>query len=169
MSRSDKSYRVAIGVMVAVVSINANAAVGTKTTTFQAQTNVVDQCNAVTATALNFATYTPDAASASTATSTITVACTKNSAVTIALDKGANGASTSARQMKNASGNTLNYGLFSDSSHNNNWDDVNGKVAFTGNGLGNPVSHTVYGKIPESQLDTAPGSYSDTITVTVGY
>lgn len=164
-----KSYRIAVSVIAAAVAFNAQAASKTQTTSFTAQTNVVDQCNAVTATAMTFPTYTPDAAAASAAQSTITVACTRNSAVTIALDKGANGASTSARQMKNANNNTLDYALFSDASRTTNWDDTGGKVSFLGAGLGNPVSRTVYGKIPESQLNTEPGNYSDTITVTVGY
>ena len=167
---SSKSYGIAVGVMAVAVSVNGYAAVGkTQTTSFTAQTNVVDQCNAVTATAMTFPTYTPDDATASAAQSTITVACTKNSLVSISLHKGTTDASTSARKMKNANGSTLDYGLYSDSSRTTNWDDTGGKVSFNGLGLGTPVSKTVYGKIPVSQLDTEPGSYSDTITVTVGY
>lgn len=162
---------VSVGAAVALLSISAHAAIGlTKTTTFQATTNILDQCNAVTATAMAFPTYQPDAASPATATSTIKVKCTKNSAVTISLDKGATtGGTTDTRMMQSAPGKTLNYKLFSDSAYTVNWDDTNNKVAATGAGLGTDLTFTVYGQIPASQLDSEPGNYSDTVTVTVGY
>jgi len=143
---------------------------GTQTTTFTPTANVVHQCNAVTATALAFGTYTPDATSAKTATSTIKVKCTKNSPVTIALDKGTTpGGTTDTRIMQTAGGKKINYKLFSDTAFSTNWDDASAKVSGTGAGLGADLTFTVYGQIPANQLDSEEGNYSDTVTVTVGY
>jgi spore coat protein U-like protein len=62
----------------------------------------------------------------------------------------------------------LNYGLFSDAAWTTNWGNTSGTnwVTGTGNGAAQPL--TVYGQIPAAQYVT-PGSYSDTITVSVTY
>lgn len=141
-----------------------------QTTTFTPTANVIHQCNAATATAMAFGTYTPDAASPTTATSTIKVKCTKNSPVTISLDKGATpGGTTVTRRMQTSGGKEINYQLFSDAAYSQNWDDASAKVSATGEGLGTDLQFTVYGQIPANQLDSEEGNYSDTVTVTVGY
>lgn len=171
MTAKAKMLLTLAGAVAMLSSLATHAAVNkTQTTTFEASTNIVDQCNAVTATAMSFPTYQPDAATPSTANSTIKVKCTKNSAITISLDKGTTtGGTTSVRKMRNAAGSTLDYGLYSDAAFNQNWDDGTNKVSATGVGLSTDLVFTVYGRIPVSQLDSEPGSYTDTITVTVGY
>jgi spore coat protein U-like protein len=69
--------------------------------------------------------------------------------------------------MKNGSA-LLNYGLFTNSGHTTNWGDTSATnwVSGTGNGAVQPI--TVYGQIPATQY-VAPGSYTDTITVSVTY
>lgn len=160
---------IALGAGTALLALSDNAIAGTQTATFGVSANVVSQCNVITATAMSFGTYTPDATTDLTANSNIKVKCTKNSAVTVALDKGVTTGGTTTIRKLNNSGKTIDYQLFSDSDRTKNWDDGTNKVAATGAGLGTDLTFTVYGQIPKNQLDTEPGSYSDTITVTVGY
>jgi spore coat protein U-like protein len=62
----------------------------------------------------------------------------------------------------------LNYGLFSNSGHTTNWGNTSATnwVSGTGNGASQPI--TVYGQIPAAQY-VKPGSFTDTITVSVTY
>ena len=153
-----------------LVIVGPQSFAASQTTTFTPTANVIHQCNAVTATAMAFGTYTPDAVSPKTANSTIKVKCTKNSPVTIALDKGATpGGTTTTRMMQAGAGKTIEYKLFSDAGYTKNWDDGTSKVSATGVGLGTDLEFTVYGQIPDRQLNSEEGSYSDTVTVTVGY
>lgn len=144
------------------------ASAATTSTTLAASTTVAAKCYSLTATAIAFDAYEPDAAAASTKSTTITAYCTKGTPLTVSLDKGANGASTSARKLLLSGGSDeLSYQLYSDVNAATVWDDNDGKVSGTGNGL-NQLSYTVYGKIPAKQ-DVSPGSYADSVQVTVTY
>ena len=73
------------------------------------------------------------------------------------------------RRMAGPGGQFLNYGLFRDSGRTVQWGNgtaLGGQVS--GTGSGSAQSLTVYGRIPASQLAT-PGSYSDSVVVTVEY
>jgi spore coat protein U-like protein len=134
------------------------------TTTFGVSATVLKDC-IVSATALAFGDYT---GAVNSNTSTITVTCTKSTTYTIGLDPGlATGATVTARQMQNGT-NVLSYGLFTNGTWTTNWGNTSGTnwVSGTGNGAGQAL--TVYGQIPAGQYVT-PGSYADTIGVTVTY
>lgn len=125
----------------------------------------------VTATAVAFGTYTP--LTTNTSTGTISVSCTLvvgSSTATATLSSGMSGTFT-ARTMSNGSGGTLSYNLYTTAADNVVWGDGSGgsqPQTLTINGLGNvTVNATVYGLMPSQ--DPHPGSYSDTITVSVNY
>ena len=93
----------------------------------------------------------------------------------IALGKGANSSNFSPRTM--ASGvNRLRYDLYADSAHSSIWGNginegtqtVAGSITIV---LLGPTfqNHTIYGRIPGSQTTVPPGSYGDTVVVTVTY
>jgi spore coat protein U-like protein len=146
-----------LGFLALLTSTPASAA--TATTTFAVTATVQATCS-VSATAMGFGTY--DAVVA-TSTSTVTVTCTNTTPYSVGLDKGqASGATTSNRSMM-ASSVLLGYGLFSDSGHTANFVTTGG---INGTGTAQPI--TIYGQIPAGEYVT-PGSYSDTITVTVTY
>lgn len=97
---------------------------------------------------------------------TVGVTCTPGTAYTISIDGGGSHDPTH-RQMR-AGQETVNYGLYTDSGRNTIWG--------TGDGAGSTVSDTgdgakhnsdVYGRIPPQPA--APGSYSDTVVVTIAY
>ena len=169
MSKTQFTLRAGSVALLLAVTGTTTSFAATQTQTFTSSAKVNPQCNAVTAGTLAFGTYVPDAPSDQTATSTVSVACTKTTPIQIALDKGTTtGATTSARKLASGA-NTLNYNLYSDSGRSTVWDDASSKVAGTGQGLTTKLDFTVYGKIPSGQVDTVPGDYTDSITVSVSY
>lgn len=63
---------------------------------------------------------------------------------------------------------TLNYALYRDSGHTNNWGNVVGTDTLAGIGSGLLQTLTVYGRLSGAQFPT-PGVYSDTVTATLTY
>lgn len=147
-----------IGALTAFNEAQAVSATATMTNT----ATVTATCTVAT-TSLVFGTYTSTADSNTTAT--ITATCTNTTPYTVALDKGTNGTSETARLLKSGSV-TLSYGIFSDSGYTTNWGTSAGAQSGTGNG--SAQTFTAYGKIPSGQFVT-PNAYTDTVTVTLTY
>jgi spore coat protein U-like protein len=161
--------RYAFGVLAAsavICVLAAPVSAATVGTTLGISATVQATCVVAAPSALAFGTYIPTGAS--NGNTTISVTCTTGTPYNIALDKGANGASVSTRQMKNGA-NLLNYALTRDSSGGaQNFGETSGTDAAAGTGTGAAVATTVYGQIPAGQF-VVPGSYSDTVNVTVSY
>jgi spore coat protein U-like protein len=104
------------------------------------------------------------------ASTTIAVQCTNSTPYDIGLDKGTtSGASITTRKLLNtASSATVNYQLFSEGTYTTNWGDVVGTSTLSKIGNGASQPYTVYGRIP-AQTTPVPGTYADTVTVTVTY
>jgi spore coat protein U-like protein len=134
------------------------------TTTFGVSATVLKDC-IVSATAMAFGNYT---GAVNTSTSTVTVTCTNTTTYTVGLGPGlATGATVTTRQMQNGAA-LLNYGLFSNGTWTTNWGNTSVTNWVSGTGNGAAQNLTVYGQIPAGQYVT-PGSYADTIAVTVTY
>jgi spore coat protein U-like protein len=99
----------------------------------------------------------------------VTVSCTKGTAITIALDAGANHtfAVGTTRAMKTGTSDYMSYELYTDEPGGTVWNDTTSVVSWTSTGKASH-SFTVFGRVPQGQ-DVAPGSYSDTITATVNF
>ncbi len=139
--------------------------VNSATTSFTINAAVYANCK-VSATSLAFGNY---AGAVLNSTSTITATCTKTTPYNIGLNAGtATGATVTTRKMTGPSSAKLSYSLFRDSGHSQNWGNTVGTDTVSGTGTGVAQSITVYGSIPAGQYVT-PGSYSDTITVTLTY
>jgi spore coat protein U-like protein len=139
------------------------AAASTTTATFLVSTSVAATCT-VSTTPLSFGSYT---GLLSQATASGTFTCTNTTPYNVGLSAGlAPGATVTTRAMTGPGGALLSYSLFSDTGRTINWGNTIGTntVAMVANGLGQTL--TVYGQIPAGQF-FAPGTYSDTITVTV--
>jgi spore coat protein U-like protein len=139
----------------------------TVSTTFRVQARVEAVC-AVTAADLDFGTYSSQNASPTAGTTLLRATCTPGTTYNIGLNAGASSGAT-VNQRRMASGtNSLNYQLYSDSSHTTIWGNTTGTDTVTGSGTGLEQPHTVYGRIPATQ-NVPAGNYADTITVTIFY
>lgn len=94
---------------------------------------------------------------------TIAITCSGNSPWSMRLSAGTGeGAIATTRVITSANGNTVDHALFTDASHSILW--VDQTVAGSGPGTTIPP----FGRIPANQR-MSPGSYIDTVTVTVTY
>jgi spore coat protein U-like protein len=137
----------------------------TDTTSFTVTATIANNCS-VSATNLAFGNYS---GALIRSTSTVSVTCTNTTPYNVGLNAGlATGATVSNRSMTGPAPALLHYQLFSDSGYTINWGNTVGTdtVAGTGNGATQPL--TVFGQLPAGQL-AKPGSYTDTIIVSVTY
>jgi len=139
----------------------------TTTTTFAVSVTLAATCTINSASALNFGNQGILSTNVDQ-TSTIQVTCTNTTPYNIGLDAGTGTGATVAVRKLTSGGATVNYTLYSDSGRTTVWGNTisTDTVAATGNGAAQ--NYTVYGRIP-TQATPAPGTYSDTITVTVTY
>jgi spore coat protein U-like protein len=137
------------------------------TSTFAVQATITATCTINSASTLNFGTVGV-LASNTDQSSTIQVTCTNTTPYNIGLDAGTGSGATVAVRKLTSGGATVNYSLYTSNAYSSVWGTTVGTdtVAGTGNGAGQ--NYTVYGRIPP-QTTPAPGSYADTITVTVTY
>jgi spore coat protein U-like protein len=147
----------------------------TTSTSFQVTASLQSVCTA-TAAALNFSAYTPGAGVVKGQTN-VTVNCTKNTPFTVLLNGGSGGGTVAQRLMQNGT-NHLQYNLYTDATLGTLFGDgsgTGGSKTVGGIGAGtaaaNAVQVTVFGQVPDNPTNQAvvPGSYADTITVTVSY
>jgi spore coat protein U-like protein len=160
----------ALGVLPVLCALPAHAT--TASGTFQVNATVISACT-VSGALLNFGTsINPLSASVPLyATSTLSVQCTNTTPYAVSLNAGLNagGASNfSARAMKSGA-NSLAYQLYMDTAHSQVWGDGTAtSVTSSGTGTGSAQSLTIYGSV-SSLTGAVPGSYTDTVTVTITY
>ena len=127
--------------------------------------SVLPTC-AISASPLAFGTYAP--AAARDATATIAVNCSRTAPYQISLGGGQNPIAAS-RRMGGPLGGFVGYNLYSNSARSTAWGDGSTFGARVGGvGSGTAQNLTVYGRIPANQY-ARPGSYSDSVFVTVEY
>ncbi len=100
------------------------------------------------------------------ASGNVAATCTAGTAYTISLDNGLTGTGPTARRMTLA-GSHVTYGLYKDAARSQPWGSSGGELV-TGTGTGLTENVSVYGRVP-AQSTPAPGTYTDTIVVTVTY
>jgi spore coat protein U-like protein len=118
-----------------------------------------------------FGTYNLLSATPLTSTGTVTVNCSNafvlgNNTVTIDLSTGQSGIYTTR-----SLGTGFSYNLYQDAAHTQIWGNgTGGSTQYSGTLTTGQttLTATVYAEIPALQ-NPAPGSYTDTITVTVNY
>jgi len=124
------------------------------------------QCS-VSASTLNFGS-TGVLRSAVDATSAITLTCTSAAPYTVALDGGLSGATNPTQRKMSQASEQVTYGLYQDSARAQPWGDSTGTNTAAGTGSGLAQTLTVYGRVP-AQSTPSPGTYTDTVVVTVSY
>ncbi|HEY2135775.1 MAG TPA: spore coat U domain-containing protein [Xanthobacteraceae bacterium] len=167
---SNLHFRLGLAGTVTAASLLLSASgslASTTTSTFTAQITLAATCTINSASTLNFGSQGVLTANVDQ-TSTIAVQCTNTTPYNIGLDAGTGtGASVAVRKLT-AGGATVNYTLYSDSGRSTVWGITVGTDTVAATGNGSAQNYTVYGRVP-SQTTPAPGTYTDTVTVTVTY
>jgi len=164
----------------ALLASSCGLAIGaTKTTTFAVTATVVSNCFINSASAMAFGNYTPGAGNVDQ-TSTILVRCSNATPYGIGLNEGTAGTPSFAPRVLTSGSvtGTLEYNLYTDVAGGNVWLNPANAAAVatnqggTGTGLGNVLTHTVYGRLLDSTLSqaaTPAANYTSTVTVTINY
>ena len=160
----------AIAVLAAPFSA-ARGSTATSNLTVQLQVNGTCTINAAT---LDFGS-TGLLTVAINATASLSVTCTNTTPFSVGLDNGANFSST-RRMRQGATSNYIGYQLYTDAGLTNAWTTASSSTTCTtanscilGTGNGSAQSVTVYGQVPALGVAPVPGTYTDTVTVTVTY
>lgn len=166
-----KRNRLVKGLLAAALVLPALSWAGTAGNTFQVTATVISACT-VSGTTLNFGNSIDPLATATPldSSSTLSVQCTNTTPYTVSLNAGSNagGASNFGSRTMKAGSHTLGYQLYLDSGRSTVWGDGTGSSTVAGTGTGSTQSLTIYGRLP-SLAGVVPGSYTDTVTVTVSY
>lgn len=138
----------------------------TATTSFNVTANVPTTCSIAT-NDLNFGTVGVLAANtdASTALSPV---CTNGTAYNVGLNGGLSGATDPTQRKMTQGPQFVTYGLYRDSARSLPWGNTIGTNTLSGIGTGFSQTLTVFGRIPP-QTTPSPGTYNDTIVVTLTY
>ena len=167
----------------ALLASTCGLAIGeVKQTTFAVTATVVSNCVINSASAMAFGDYIPGNGNVDQ-TSTILVRCSNTTPYGIGLNEGsATGSTFAPRLLKSttATASTLEYNLYTDAARSTNvW--LNPATAGaagatnqagTGTGLGNALTHIVYGRLLDSAISQAAApatNYTSTVTVTINY
>ncbi len=139
------------GIVSVSASVTPDCAVGTSTLAFGSASSATIQAGNVDA------------------TGTVSVNCTAGVGYTIKLDVGAGAGATFASRKMTSGANLLNYSIYDSAGRTSVWGDGTGAtvtVASTGTGAAQSIS--AYGRIFGAQTPP-PGTYTDTVNVTVSY
>lgn len=116
----------------------------------------------------------PDLASAldvasSVDAGSIVLTCTQGAMVSISLDYGVNGGSSSVRYLA-LDGQTLGYQLYRDAARSQVWGTESDGLAMTIDDFpASTQTYTVYARLLARDSMPAAGTYTDTVTVTLSY
>ena len=102
------------------------------------------------------------------ATSTVNVTCTNTTPYNVRLNGGLTGATSPTARKMTLGAQQITYGLYRDVARALGWGSSDGVNTASGTGTASAIGHTVYGRIPP-QTTPAPGTYTDTIVVTVSF
>ena len=98
----------------------------------------------------------------------IFVQCTNTTPFNIGLNAGTGTGATVAVRKLTSGGATVNYSLYTDGGHTTVWGNTVSTDTVADTGDGTSKKYTVFGLVP-TQTTPAPGTYTDTVTVTVTY
>ena len=141
---------------------------GTTLAPFLVQTLIQPSCHLDISQHIDFGTVTRLASNTDTS-GALSVQCTSGTNYKLAMSAGNGaGATTASRKMTAPNGATIIYALYQNSNRTLLWGNSPDIDTESGNGVGASLSIPVYGRIPP-QANPAPGTYRDTIVVTLTY
>jgi spore coat protein U-like protein len=164
----------ALGVLTGLALVGGPAVATTTSQTFAVQLQIQAQCVINSTAILNFGTAGVLGGAAGNVntdqTTTLSVQCTNTTPYDIGLDAGTTASATVSQRLLFSSSNnaTINYNLYTDSARSTVWGNTLGSTTVHVTGNGAAQSYTIYGRVPP-QTTPAPGTYTDTVTVTITY
>jgi len=102
------------------------------------------------------------------ATGTVSVTCNGGTSYAVGLDGGLSGAVDPTQRKMTLGAGQVTYGLYRDAARSLGWGSTIGTDTISGTGNGAAMNYTVYGRVAP-QTTPPPGTYTDTIVVTVTY
>lgn len=135
-------------------------------------------CRIVSGNGMGFGPYDVLSAAPNDTLTTVSVTCDRDGgpasvSVNLALGTGANSTTVAARRLANtANSDSLNYGLYRDSSRSAVWgftasDSVSLTLTFVPNKASANANFVVYGRIPAQQSNASVGTYTDAVQMTL--
>lgn len=166
-----KSSRFAMVMVLAAFDaaiLSGSAPAATTTSTFAVTMTITADCLITSSNTLAFGSSGVLAANVD-ANTTLGVQCTNTTPYNIGLNAGTgSGATVASRKMTGPSSALINYSLYTTAGRTTVWGNTVGTDTVAGTGNGSTQTSTIYGRVP-SQSTPAPGSYTDTVTVTVTF
>lgn len=176
MLKTSQTAAAALAVFVAAcLYVPEPAQAGTATANLTVSITITASCT-INAATLTFASTagTSLTSTAVTGNTTVSVNCTNTSPYAIGMGQGSNFSGGSNRMA--SGGNFLPYGLYVNSGLTNPWTTAASNSTCTttndcylGTGSGAAQSIPIYGQVPITANAPAPGTYTDTVTMTIIY
>ena len=166
LKSQSRFWRQLVFVIICLLQLGNGSSATSVTSTFTTQVTIAAGCTINSAVTLNFSSQGVLGANTDQ-TATLQIQCTNTTNYNIGLDAGTGTGATVAVRKMMSGGNAVNYSLYSDSGHTTVWGNTVGTdtVAAAASGAS---SFTIYGRIP-AQATPTPGTYTDTVTVTIMY
>jgi spore coat protein U-like protein len=151
-----------------IVATSAFAGSASTTNTNNITASVSAKCT-IGAFSIAFGSYDPFAAAPLDQNGTVSITCTKATSGTVSFDLGVN-ASGAIRRMQDtgATGNYLDYEVYTDAGHTTVWNAVNTVVLGPAVSKNTALTATAYGRVAAGQ-DAAVLNYQDTLVATVTF
>jgi len=166
-SVSDTAIWLAVAIVFAVCLKPLPASAATATATFNAQIIIQSSCQIQSPTKLDFGSQV-DLAADVDQTSTFDVQCSNGTAYSVGLNAGTTSGGTTTTRRMSSGPTTIDYKMFRDSARTSNWGNAIGTDTLSGTGNGSAQTITIYGRVP-AQATPLPGTYTDTVTITVSF
>lgn len=136
------------------------------TASFTVTATIVASCS-VSATTLDFGSTGILLANVHSS-NTLSVTCSNTVPYSISLNGGLSGATDPTQRKMTRSAEAVTYALYRDAARSQPWGSTVGTDTASGTGSGFAQGLTVYGRVPP-QPTPSPGTYTDTIVITVAY
>jgi spore coat protein U-like protein len=156
-----------LGILTGLALAGGSASAGVSTSTFGVTLAITAECLINSTATLNFASSGVINGNHDT-NSPLVVQCTNTTPYAVALNKGSTTGATITQRMLVNGAATINYNIYTDTPGGTLWGDgtTGSTVGGTGNGAAQTI--TIFGRV-SAQTTPAPGTYTDTVTVTVTY
>ena len=167
-------------VLLSAAGLTLPAYAATSTSDIAVTASISASCT-MNVTDLDFGAYDPIVANATsglTGSATVSSTCTSGATGVVTMSGGLHKtfceSSKCYRRMANAGETSfLRYNIYTNASYawGSVWTDDSNDTATVGRVTGSGVSQdlTIYGEIPKNQNNVSPGTYADTVTVTLAY